>query len=83
MLKNLYSDRMGDSSKIGLECKTGEFDDCGTPQSHHVPAGCEGVLIFENDDDSSTCGLYCDPAIQPRINECASTKKCGWTKYIR
>ena len=73
---------MGDASKIGIHCPTGDFSDCGDPPTHHVPAGCEGVLIFE-EEESTTCGLYCKEGKEPRHNHCADHAKCGWTTYTR
>ena len=81
----MKSNNIGDASKIGLACPSGDIDDCNEslPINEHVPQGCEGVLIFsDNIQDNYTCGLNCGNK-PTRAVQCGSGHTCGWTKFIR
>lgn len=74
------SHALGDSSLIGLECESGDFSDCDLNRfNDHAPIGCEGILMFSN--DNSTCGSMCDSNRAKRSSESNGFKKQGWTPY--
>ena len=71
------SDDLGDPSLIGLSCESGDFSDCNlNVSSETVPFGCEGVLIFS--EDNKTCGTLCNSKRKKR----SATEREGWTKFF-
>ena len=44
-------------SFIGLDCDSGNVEDCNSGPDESVPSDCEGVLILS--ETESRCGLNC------------------------
>ena len=78
----LWSENIGDSSLIGLECETGNFDDCmKNVTQDSAPSNCNGVLFFS--EQSSSCGSSCyNKNRRKRASEEQPVRK-GWTLYTR
>ena len=70
------------SGRFGLECESGEYDDCfeeDTNSDDRLPSGCEQVLIFS--ESKRTCGSKCN--LQTNRQSQQAVLKEGWTLYIR
>lgn len=67
-------------SMIGLECESGNVDDCDLSMTIEVlPFSCKGILMFSTESEKD-CGTKCDISL-PR-NFTRPTRR-GWTKYTR
>ena len=66
---------------IGLECESGEIDDCNLSLTMEVnPDSCQGKLIFSSNSEQE-CGSKCDSQIKRNIFK--RPERSGWTKYVR
>lgn len=67
-------------SMIGLECESGNVDDCDLSMTMEVlPFSCKGILMFSTESERD-CGTKCDES-QSRNSK--SPTRRGWTKYTR
>ena len=55
--KTKNSAKIADASFIGLECESGDVDDCND-LTERAPASCRGVLILS--EKESKCGSKCN-----------------------
>ena len=84
LLENKKSNNYGDSSQIGLECDSGNFDDCTVEATMIERSDCKGVLIFSN--VTTSCGSQCFNEIytnQTTFRNMKEPKRSGWTQYVR
>ena len=66
---------------IGLECESGEIDDCNLSLTMEVnPDSCQGKLIFSSNSEQE-CGSNCD--LKTKRNIFKRPERSGWTKYVR
>ena len=72
----LYSNVISDASIIGLDCETGNIEDCNDGTEDSVPAECSGIFLAP--DQTTECGSKCD--ISTRINY-KSKKNSYWLYY--
>ena len=74
-------DKVGNDTVIGLQCESGDFDDCFQEDEdieYQSPTGCERMLIFTQ--SNRTCGINCDRNRNQRSKKKAI--KEGWTFYL-
>ena len=77
-LYSIESFRIDLPSQIGLECKSGNVDDCNLSLSMEVlPFTCRSEMIFSTNENDA-CGTKCDNS-QSRQNH---TRR-GWTQFVR
>ena len=74
------SSEIGDASFIGLDCPSGNVDDCNDATVESAPPGCKGALIFS--EEESQCGSKCNLAPQLRSSSNGKRKK-WWTLFTR
>jgi len=55
---NFKSSKIGDASFIGLDCDSGNIEDCNSGPDESVPSDCQGVLMLS--ETESRCGLNCN-----------------------
>ena len=73
--KTLKSSKIGDASFIGLECESGNVDDCNDGPDESAPLDCKGALILS--DIESQCGSKCKLSIRSN----SKTKKSWFTLW--
>ena len=76
----MKSSKIGDASFIGLDCPSGNVDDCNDGTVASAPPGCAGALILS--EEESQCGSKCDLFPQFRSSSLGNTKK-WWTYFTR
>ena len=69
----LKSSKIGDASFIGLDCPSGNVDDCNDGTVKSAPPECKGSLILS--EEESQCGSKCDSPI--------GNRKKWWTYFTR
>ena len=69
------SSKIGDATFIGLDCPSGNVDDCNDGTVESAPPECKGALIFS--EEESQCGSKCDLIPQFR------NSKKWWTYFTR
>ena len=62
--KTWKSSRIGDASFIGLECESGNVDDCNDGTDESAPQDCQGGLILS--ETESQCGSKCNNTMHGR-----------------
>ena len=70
--------KIGDASFIGLECESGNVDDCNDEPEERAPLKCDGSLILS--DKVSKCGSKC--TLNPQNDQELSVKESRWTHWI-
>ena len=60
----MKSSIIGDASFIGLECESGNIDDCNDGTDESAPPDCQGVFILS--ETESQCGSKCNNKIRGR-----------------
>ena len=76
----LKSSKIGDSSFIGLDCPSGDVDDCNDGTVESAPAECKGALILS--EEESQCGSKCTLASQ-QSSSLIGNRKQWWTYFTR
>ena len=74
------SSKIGDASFIGLECESGDVEDCND-RTERAPPGCNNVLILS--ENESKCGSKCNASSNQRLRRSSQKRKKNWTKWIR
>ena len=74
----LKSSKIGDASFIGLDCPSGNVDDCNDGTVESAPPGCKGALIFS--EEESQCGSKCD--LNPRLRSSSNENRKKWWTYF-
>ena len=74
------SSKIGDATFIGLDCPSGNVDDCNDGTVESAPPGCAGALILS--EEESQCGSKCDLVPQFRSSSLRNSKK-WWTYFTR
>ena len=73
-----------DANLIGLECETGNVDDCATSSSGEVVTEtCRGVSIFSTEPINQKCGDLCNKKRSLNEFEAGTVKAQGWTQFMR
>ena len=75
----LKSSKIGDSSFIGLDCPSGDVDDCNDGTVESAPPECQGALILS--EEESQCGSKCNLAFKSRSS--IRNRKKWWTYFTR
>ena len=65
---------------IGLECESGNVDDCDLSITMEVlPYSCKGKIMFSS-ENGQTCGTKCNNS---QSRDLKNPTRRGWTKYTR
>ena len=75
----LKSSKIGDASFIGLDCPSGNVDDCNDATVESAPPGCKGALIFS--EEESQCGSKCN--LNLNSGSSIRNRKKWWTYFTR
>ena len=86
MFCSIISHTISLPSTIGLECESGNVDDCNSSMTMEIlPDKCKGILVFSSNTERN-CGTQC--SVQPntrqrKFKKKESVKRQGWTKWVR
>ena len=66
---------------IGLDCESGNFEDCLVDSELIGRNDCKGVLVFA--DVTSSCGLQCGLLANDTTQRNEKIIRSGWTDFTR
>ena len=84
LIIEVKSDHIGSPGLVGLTCESGEFSGCEPPKSNDpTPIGCEGVLMFAQDNQTCGCNSKRSKRSNLENNSPSPSTFRGWTPYYK
>ena len=74
------SSKIGDASFIGLDCESGDVEDCND-RTERAPPGCNNVLILS--ENESKCGSKCNASSNQKLTRSSQKREKWWTLWTR
>ena len=80
-IKTSYSSKIADASSIGLECESGNVEDCNDGTDLNLPKQCKGVLILP--ETETKCGSQCARSSKQNQSRSSENHRKWWTYWTR